>query len=34
MVKQQNMEKHDFSICLNCCVEDRVMEGLYCYECY
>jgi len=29
-----NMEKHDLSICLNCCVEDRVMEGLYCYECY
>ena len=29
-----NMEKHDLSICLNCCVEDNVMGGLFCYACY
>jgi hypothetical protein len=29
-----NMEKHDLSFCLNCCDEDRVMVGLFCYSCY
>ena len=29
-----NMKKHDLSICLNCCDEDRVIGGLFSYACY
>ena len=29
-----NMKKYDLYICLNCCDEDRVMVGLFCYSCY
>ena len=27
-------QKYDFNFCINCCSEDKIMDGLYCYECY